>query len=523
VLPRFGKFLIGCVLAGRAMAALSQEQALAQPRFPLVVQNSYASARDLAKLGLLRNTYQQAYVAPADLTGLNVAFLNAVSNRGNNAPGENPQYGNPIGIRAAVVVNGVPKILRFSGSPVLHLNNQASWQSDFVALQIPKGSVYYVRTEVSVENRFMSWPANNYYFDDPQTGATNSESVTLLNSNVDFSPGHARLGFGPSAIFGRIAPGSSAILQLDHGVVMVGDSILAGWKTYGYRGAVAAKVPLINFGRGGESALDFADPLAGAGRREFLKAAPTLFYEYGVNDINAHDASLSMMQTNFENVVRQFRAGGGKRVVVVSLTPIADKATDSIYAPRQFNPATRYLWNNWLSQLDSNSFDVDLVRVDIASTVEDLRSGTDVWRYDGVAAFTDDGVHPNVHGIDHILTLKQAEITRALTEPFAELSSFSSSTSSVNGGSTIVAKVTFTYPLQRAGSVHLATDQPGTVHVPSSVLAHAGQGGLSFSITTSAVGQTTTANVLASFRGRQISIPITVLGPVPTSRKPVPR
>jgi lysophospholipase L1-like esterase len=365
------------------------------------------------------DTYQQSYIAPVDLTGVRIAYLNAISNQGNGAPGENPSFGSPINIQCSLIVNSAATQVKFGGARSATLPYQRACTTDLVPTSIARGTKYYVRTRVTTLGN-TGWPLTLQPSFDLSSGDYGTTADVLLDASKQPAM-HPPVLFGPAAILGRAAPQASSELLLDHSVIMVGDSILSGVTSYLHLAALAAQVPILNFGRGGEALKDFVDPLGGLGRRFFLKSAPILVVEYGVNDLLLRDEAAEKVKGEFLDLVRRFKASGGKRVIAVSITPIASSTIGRFDYPESQYPrayvAARNAYQRFLSTLKSWDLGLDYRFVDVASAVEYLFPGSDRWVGTG-GALTNDGVHPNALGVQKILAAKQQELVQAMRAAF---------------------------------------------------------------------------------------------------------
>lgn len=480
---------------------------MTSPGLPNIVQNPYATGQTLANLHMVRDTYQESYVAPCDLSGIQIAYLNTVStwDSNGNPLGEMKQIGNPISIRATVWVGGNCYPVSFPSGSVLNLQNQESGLSNIVPVTISSGTLYSVRTEVSVQSTGQSWPLNDLYSSNAGSGTTNNSDVVLTSPYVMFQR-PSPLGYGPTAIFGKVVNPKASKLLLDHAAMLVGDSILQGPSatprftapSYGFRVASSAHVPVINFARGGEGLVNFSDPVGGAGRRPFMRTAPTLFLEYGVNDIYLHNRTLAEMEANFWTVVHAFRAAGGKRLITVSLTPI-----DSTVLPNQHNPVTRYQWREFLAGLTCDSVDMDYIFVDVGPTVEQVKDSDLWWRPAGsiTSPYTDDGIHPNANGKNRIVGVVGATLANAFTEPYSTISSLRVGAAQVAPGGATSMVIAFTCAVQRAGTVTLSCDDPW-VSLPKTISISPGQSGASVPVSVAKGAAPATVHVTVHFRNQ---------------------
>lgn len=340
---------------------------------------------------LTGTTFRSRHVADRDITALQLTYFNAAgsSDAGLNAVNYKAGIEYPIGSVKPILFAGVRTASVASGAQVV---------SDSLNIVIPRGSVFYVRTFVSVTGG-NKWVA---------TGITNNstwgEGLTASVDTVDAGGAMVTTGDGNYLIAPIVIMSTSIDTP---SVIIYGDSIAAGSGegppfigNRGYlmrglnRGLDSGSIPFANVAYPGESIQGFVGGGAGA-LRKALPSSVTFrdaIVAYGTNDIVAGRTALQIEADL--TTLYTLLAGYGCRVWGVTLLP-RTTSTDGWATTGNQTPVAgfavggiRQVVNTWLRTIPAPLTGV----IDASDIVETFRNSS-FWKFSPV--WTADGTHPN--------------------------------------------------------------------------------------------------------------------------------
>lgn len=348
-------------------------------------------------------TCQIAYVVPAGgISDLVLTYdnwtLDGSSGSGGSQLGGEGNNPNPLTLKAAVVVgSSVIPVWWPSGTRNVTLDPGGSIRSFPVAIQLPAGATYYVRTFGSYAGVF---PSSGYAGDTSTTGSgwTAGDVVDSTSTMTNQAGGSGLLG--PSMI--------SARPQVAFPVVGIsGDSISVGTgdslKNGGYIRRALGSIANVTLGRGSQRASTTAPAHLHARRFRYLENCTYLIEEDSVNDIG-NNQSFATIQSG---LISLWNEGWRRNLGVYATTTTPSTSNDAT------KETVRVNLNTWLrdgapilngAAAASGSSAAGTVRAgqtghplvgwfEVADIAETSRN-SGVWK----TGHTDDGTHPNAVG-----------------------------------------------------------------------------------------------------------------------------
>ena len=286
----------------------------------------------------------------------------------------------------------------FSGARDVVLQPGASATGDPVAVGIPAGSNYWIRTFVQVSTTNQFWPRSFITQNNGLTGwyyEGGSDLTTISNS----LGGNWLYSFGPSAVLGKRDDGLSI-----PSIGVLGDSIInPNWQDGWMVNLLKPTFPFVLHSYGGlRIAEESANWRAGA---IISKSCKYIVCQLGVNDVWAGYASSDTVKTNLV-ALWKFYAARGLKVYQTTITPLATSSDSFLSVSNQvpMRPGVLPPVNDWIRTVPAPLTGY----FEIADTVESARN-SEKWKVDGVTSnlFTSDGIHPT----DYAKTLMTAAIS----------------------------------------------------------------------------------------------------------------
>ncbi|MCA0754896.1 SGNH/GDSL hydrolase family protein [Paenibacillus sp. N4] len=336
-------------------------------------------------------TYRYKYTAGCDCYDPALVFGNFRAEIGGDLPGDND-----ITVKASIeytAPNGSTLYfpVYFGQERSTVIKPGAIIESDPLALTLPKGVVFYVRTYVSVASLGQKWPVGltTIAANGDQKAAGSDATAGAAMSNI------FEFGYHPILITGIQSDPVPTIL-------MVGDSIVAGQgdspNDMGYLvralNGPFGNYPYTNIARQGteaDSLVNKTDRI----RIMLAKYHTHAVVNYGTNDIN-NAVALATKQSYVVALCEELRMRGLDvwHVTCTNRTTSTDSwATTGNQTPVQYFEAgansKRAQWNAWIRSMPAH---IDGY-FDVADALETARD-SGIWK----AGKTADGVHPNQSG-----------------------------------------------------------------------------------------------------------------------------
>lgn len=333
---------------------------------------------------------------------------------------------NAITVKASIEIAGVTYPLSFSGSRSITIASGDTVYSDDTSIYVPVGTVYYIRTYVSVATLGMTWPIGRACSNANGEGSNYNASVGAGTDVVDTAGALAGTGtsgyvYSASGVFGYADDRTIPVVSF------FGDSIVAGageigagvfGDANGYTGfierALGHSVHWISCTRSSDTTVNFN---ASTKRLPILQDRVThSISEYGSNDIYGGGLPLAAVQAN---AITAWGRMPGKRWQT-TITP-RTTSTDGFTTPDNqtivgagTNNSVRTNFNDWLRDGAPMSAGVAVA----IGTVGALRAGeaghpltgvfdtadaaetarnSGLWKSTG-GAWVTDGIHPVVLG-----------------------------------------------------------------------------------------------------------------------------
>ncbi len=358
------------------------------------------------------------------VSGAQFLVINSQSNFGGGKPnGENTF------LSGLDIVNAKMALFRTVNSPIENLTFGGLSQilipaggyvvTDPVTGQLPSAGWYY-RLEFETTRSGQALPQwvgeGGTFIGSTRTGVDVMSTPTVTGFTDD---GLARI-HGPLAILGiAVAPPSG--IYTSNRLSAVGDSIADGGQFF-TTAINNANTAYFWMPQAGHAAADYTGrrDLYASSRKDLLFNAPTLIYQWGVNDLRTNLPSGSLI-ASLGVVAADFKAAGGRRIIVTTLTPITtstDNWTTQSGQTVSFDPHwTNY--NNYVRNLTSAQVsNLEVYVLDVASGLNNI-SDPNKWP----SGITTDGVHPNSSGNSLLTAAITNNLVSYITVGFSALPS----------------------------------------------------------------------------------------------------
>jgi hypothetical protein len=331
-------------------------------------------------------TTRRAHVMTGPATDIRLVYGNvAPGNQGGETPGPNAiavtaQIEYPDGHVQDVLFNRQRTALVRGGDLV---------SSDPVGQQMPKGTRYFIRTNVEAMETPYKWPLNTFILPELGDWLTSSAEANAMFATADAILRRGSRCFGPYNILGRT-------VRQDVSVAIVGDSVVATELSFVAR-ALDDRIAWFNCAIPGDSLVGF---LKSRVRLALIDGHAThVICALGIGDIRQGNEDL--IKNNFLQVWRHFASRGMKvfQTTITTDTASSDKWTSTdgqVLRNPNFAPGGIYhRINAWIRTLPpplQGCFD--------ASAQLETAPDSGIWIAPDHAAVTNDGPHLNELGAE---------------------------------------------------------------------------------------------------------------------------
>lgn len=344
------------------------------------------------------------YVAPVELTEIEVAFGNLSIGSNGEVPG---QPANTITVMAALEYPASSYTpIFFQGRRAVTLDAMAQVWSDPIAIRVPAGATYYIRTYMTVTG---TWYQQGYTDGGTVVGSQGTSEVDqTLSGTISGTPSRPYI---PQGV--RARNQSAATLRIagfgDSITGGVGDSTGKGWFMRAF-----ANYRKIRLAQSGEKATSVVG-VNGSKRLAMAAGCNAAFHCYGVNDVN-FGRTAAQIEADLASrwLAHQNRGWVGYGATLTPITTSSDSFATLANQTVNANDAVRVAVNTWLragAPLDPTTKAVvaagtngalvagdgthPLKRIyDFAAVAESGSTGK--WVVTGAANYaTSDGTHPS--------------------------------------------------------------------------------------------------------------------------------
>lgn len=364
-------------------------------------------------------TYRWMHVATTNASDIRLVYGNFYS-----PVGSGDTVGpNNIQVKATLEYNGNYYEVLFGGQTTVTVNPGGIVVSDPVNIYIPKGTVYYTRTLVTVTTGGQQWPVGLTLYNTTAGSPPANYSGEWVAYDADFTTSNptsgqytwGQYGFSPLAIVGTPQSYKST-----PSLLVVGDSeTMGGGDSPNDNGwilrALNTNYGYLMVGRGGQN----ASVVVGTMRRfrfALAKYATHAFVELGTNDFGGATPTHTFTQVQgYLTDIYTELVNRGIKVYGVTIPPRTNSSDSWATANNQTAINTAYQAGGYRDQLNSwiKAGGGGLLSgyIDCASVLSTTNaSGDPVW----IPGYTSDGIHPNPTGHAAIASALGSQITSAL-------------------------------------------------------------------------------------------------------------